>query len=148
MERQVNSMVSSANYHLRNIRKIRLFLDFNASKAAVNAFVISRLDNQNSLLAGVNKEYMKKLKSVQNAAARVVLRKEKRANATPMLKSLHWLPCCSKRGKRYYRVEYKYLVLTFKALNGSGPKYLSDLLTIHEPPKSTAIKREKVIKSP
>ena len=41
---------------------------------------------------------------------------------TPVLIDLHWLPV-------YYRVIFKLLLLTYKALNGLAPCYLSDLLS-------------------
>jgi len=40
------------------------------------------------------------------------------AHITPLLHDLHWLPM----------VHFKVLLLTFKALNGLAPPYLSDLL--------------------
>ena len=40
---------------------------------------------------------------------------------TPVLRRLHWLPVRQ-------RITYKILLLTYKALNGMGPKYIADLL--------------------
>ena len=45
-----------------------------------------------------------------------------------MLKSLHWLPVCQ-------RIDFKILLLVYKALNGLGPKYISDLLVRYEAPR-------------
>ena len=94
MDRHVYCVVSSANYHLRNTGRVRKYMDEDTTKTAVNAFVISRLDTNNSLLAGANKGLMENLKKVQNTAARLILRKRKRVEATPLLKSLNWLPSC------------------------------------------------------
>ncbi len=148
MNRHVNNVISSANHHLRNIRCVRKFMSVKTSKTAINAFVISRLDTNNSLLAGINKGIMVSLKKVQNAAARVILRKRKREEATPLLKTLHWLPICEKRGKRYFRVEYKYLVLTFKAIHGMAPQYLRDLIVVHQPPRSLRSKSKCLLYAP
>ncbi|MDG2594948.1 hypothetical protein P7M37_24555, partial [Vibrio parahaemolyticus] len=41
------------------------------------------------------------------------------------LKSLHWLPV-------YQRIDFKILLLVYKALNGLGPKYISDILVHYE----------------
>ena len=45
---------------------------------------------------------------------------------TPILKDLHWLPI-------KYRIQYKVLLITFKALNGTAPQYISELIcsTLH-----------------
>ena len=40
----------------------------------------------------------------------------------PLLRALHWLPVKS-------RIEFKILLITFKAIHGLAPKYLCDLLT-------------------
>ena len=42
------------------------------------------------------------------------------------MKELHWLPIKS-------RIEYKICLLTFKALNGLAPPYISDLISKYEP---------------
>ena len=48
---------------------------------------------------------------------------------TPHLKSLHWLPVS-------LRIEFKILLLTFKALNDLAPDYLSDILKLRKAPHS------------
>ena len=63
---------------------------------------------------------------VQNNAARLVLKKKKRENVTPLLKKLHWLPI-------KFRLDYKLNLLTFKCIKGLAPKYLSDLLSPYQP---------------
>jgi len=40
---------------------------------------------------------------------------------TPILRSLHWLPV-------HFRIIFKILLLTYKALNGLAPDYIRDLL--------------------
>ena len=40
---------------------------------------------------------------------------------TPLLFQLHWLPIDQ-------RIEFKVLLLTYKAMQGLAPQYLSDLL--------------------
>ena len=44
----------------------------------------------------------------------------------PVLKSLHWLPIAA-------RVNFKILLLVFKAMSCLGPGYLRDLLKEHHP---------------
>lgn len=47
-------------------------------------------------------------------------------NITPVLTVLYWLPA-------YFRVDFKFLLLVFKVLNGLLPPFLSELLYIHTP---------------
>ena len=44
----------------------------------------------------------------------------------PIICSLHWLPI-------QQRIEYKIILITYKALNGQGPHYIKDLLTFKAP---------------
>ena len=44
---------------------------------------------------------------------------------TPVLRSLHWLPV-------KFRIEFKVVLMTFKALHGLAPTYLRELITIKE----------------
>ncbi len=66
---------------------------------------------------------------VQNAAARVLTRSRKYDHITPILQSLHWLPI-------KYCISYKILLLTYKALNGLAPAYLTSLLSRYNPSRS------------
>ncbi len=88
----------------------------------VHAFMTSRLDYCNALLGGCPASSINKLQVVQNAAARVLTRSRKYDHITPILQSLHWLPI-------KYHISYKILLLTYKALNGLAPAYLTSLLS-------------------
>ncbi len=44
------------------------------------------------------------------------------------LSTLHWLPI-------EYRIDFKILLITYKALNGLAPQYLSELLSHYSPPR-------------
>ena len=66
------------------------------------------------------------LKKIQNSAARLITRTCKFDSITPVLRNLHWLPIEK-------RIIFKINVLTFCAMHGTTPQYLSDLLHIHTP---------------
>ena len=129
METQVQQMCKSAWYHLYNISKIRNFLTLDQTKTVVHAYVTSKLDNNNALLTGIPGCLLMRLQLVQNASAKVVTRQKKSDHVTPLLKSLHWLPVES-------RIIFKALFLCYKALNGIGPSYIRNLVTITVPKKS------------
>ena len=59
---------------------------------------------------------------VQNAAARLITLSRKHEHITPILLNLHWLPV-------NYRIIFKILLITYKALNDLAPTYVRDLLT-------------------
>ena len=126
LEKHVNNICKSAYFQIRNIGMIRDYLDIEATKTLVNAYVTSRLDYCNSLLYGISKQLINKLQRVQNTAARLVTRTKKFDHITPVLKELHWLPVEE-------RIKYKILLLTYKARNGQAPKYLADLVVPYTP---------------
>ena len=129
LENHITSMCKSCFFHIKNIWKIRKFISFDACETLVHAFISSRLDFCNSLLYGMPKYLIQKLQRVQNAAARLVSGCRKHDHITPVLYRLHWLPV-------EQRIEYKILLLTFKALNDCAPSYLSELVKPYVPPRS------------
>ena len=69
----VSKVIKSANYHLRNIGKIRKFLNTDTTKSANVSLVTSCLDYCNGLrLCGITDDLLWRLQKVQNNAARVV----------------------------------------------------------------------------
>ena len=122
-EEHIKSICKSSHYHIRNIAKIRKYIDEESAKIVVHAFVTAKLDSCNSLLYGLPQHLISRLQSIQNTAARVVTRTGKFDHITPVLKQLHWLPV-------RYRIVFKILLLVYKALNGTAPSY-SELLKYH-----------------
>ncbi len=86
----------------------------------IHAFMTSRLDYCNALLGGCSARLINKLQMVQNAAARVLTRTRKYDHISPVMSTLHWLPI-------KHCIDFKILLITYKALNGLAPHYLSDL---------------------
>ena len=62
----VNALSRSARYHIRNIGKIRRFVDRDSCEKIVHAFVTSRFDPNNALLAGLPGDTVAKLQKCQN----------------------------------------------------------------------------------
>ncbi len=89
----------------------------------------SRLDYCNSLLSGCSNKSLRTLQIIQNAAARVLTGTKIRDHISPILASLHWLPVKS-------RIEFKILLLTYKALHGQAPSYLKELIEPYYPSRT------------
>ena len=92
----------------------------------MHAFVISRLLYCNGILAGCLNNSIKMLQLIQNAAARVLTGTAKRDHISPVLASLHWLPVM-------FRIQFKILLMTHKALNSKALSYSKDLVFPYQP---------------
>ena len=118
----ITKICSAAFYHLHNIRRIRKHLSTDSAATLIHSFISSRIDYCNSLLYGVPKCHIDKLQRVQNATARLVMQ-VKFCHITPVLHQLHWLPVL-------FRINFKVLLLTFKAIRKLAPSYINDLVKI------------------
>ena len=124
----INKVVQSCFLHIRTISKIKHFLSQPDLEKVIHALIFSRLDYCNSLLTGINHKSLSRLQLVQNLAARL-LTGFNRHHITPVLASLHWLPV-------RFRIDFKILLITFKARQGLAPEYITDMLTPYEPARS------------
>ena len=125
MVTHINKLCKAASFHLYNIRRIRKYLTSEATQSLVHTIIMGRLDYCNSLLFNTPATYVVKLQRIQNCAARLVSRTPKFDHITPTLKRLHCIPVC-------FRIEYKMLILTFKAIYGVAPSYICNLIKIRE----------------
>ena len=99
---QIDHVCKSSINHLRNLFRIRTYLDVNAASTVIHAFITTRLDYCNHLYFGLPKYKVKKLQQIQNIAARYVTGARKYDHITPILVQLHWLPVS-------YRIVFKHL---------------------------------------
>eukprot|EP00057_Strongylocentrotus_purpuratus_P003586 XP_003726954.1 PREDICTED: uncharacterized protein LOC100892812 [Strongylocentrotus purpuratus] len=91
MDDQLKNVCRSATAALRTIGKIRRYLTKSATQTLIQSFVMSRLDFCNSLLYGLPKNKIRKLQTLQNAAARIISRAPRRHDTSHLLRDLHWL---------------------------------------------------------
>ena len=73
--------------------------------------------NEDAIHIGLPKYQIDRLQSVLNTAARIITFTCKYDHITPVLVRLHWLPV-------FYRIRFKVLLLTYKALNDLSPEYI------------------------
>ena len=121
----INKMCKTLSFHLYNIRRIRKYLSKDSTRTLVHAFITARIDYCNGLLDGLPAAHLNKLQRIQNSAARLVCSLPRFCHITPTLFSLHWLPVC-------FRIEFKLLILAFKAIHGLAPQYITDLINVNQ----------------
>ena len=120
MSDHITKTSSAAFYYLYNIRGIRKYLSRECTETLVHAFISSRLDYCNSLFYGLPACQLQRL---QNAAARLVFQESKFCHVTPLLSMLPWLAV-------KYRIDFKILLITFKAIHEIAPSCISDLISV------------------
>uniref|UniRef100_A0A671YR52 Reverse transcriptase domain-containing protein n=1 Tax=Sparus aurata TaxID=8175 RepID=A0A671YR52_SPAAU len=128
-EHHISRLTQTAFFHLKNIARLRPLLSFSAAETLIHAFITSRLDYCNSILYGSSSKVLNKLQYIQNSAARLLTHTRSHEHITPVLQHLHWLPIP-------YRINFKLLLLTHKALHNQAPSYLTDLLHHHTPTRN------------
>ncbi|XP_071505967.1 uncharacterized protein [Diadema antillarum] len=118
MEKHISHVCQSAYYQLRRIAEIRHCLTRGAAESIIHALISFRLDFCNCLLASLPLTSIKRLQAVQNAAARLLTGTKKSDHISPEVRELHWLPV-------QCRVQFKILLLTYRALHNLSPGYVS-----------------------
>jgi len=126
MTDHVSSLTRSLNFQLRNIGCIRRYLDHDTCSHVTRSLILSRLDYSNSLLYGITAKDMYRLQKIQNRAARLIYKANRRDHVTPLLQQLHWLPVKE-------RITFKLLTLAAKCRMNETPNYLSNLVQMPKP---------------
>jgi hypothetical protein len=121
MKAYMTKTTASCLYHLRRLRQIRRRAGEDVTARLVQAFITSRLDYCNSLVAGLPRSSLDPLHHVQNAAARLIFQLGPQDHVTPSLIQLHWLPV-------QYRVQFKLCSFMHSIHNGRFPAYLTDIV--------------------
>ena len=129
MGEQVTAICKSTHYHLRNIGRIRKSISYDACEKLIHALVTSRLDCGNATLYGLPDYQIYRLQRMLHIAARILTLTPPSNDITPLLIELHWLPISQ-------RIDYKILLITFKAIHGIAPQYICDLLKPHPAPRA------------
>uniref|UniRef100_A0A803TMD6 Reverse transcriptase domain-containing protein n=1 Tax=Anolis carolinensis TaxID=28377 RepID=A0A803TMD6_ANOCA len=141
LDAQVSAVAGRAFAQLKLVRQLRPYLVKSDLATVVHALVTSRLDYCNALYVGLPLKTARKLQLVQRSAALLLTGAYYRERSTLLLKELHWLPFT-------FRTQFKVQVITYKALNGLGPSYLSDRLSPYEPARSLRSSGEALLSLP
>ena len=142
MDNHIKNVCKSTYFHIRNLYEIRKILDQDTASLLVHALITSRLDdNGNSLLYGITDKQINKLQRVQNAAARMLTRTRKFDHITPVLQRLHWLPI-------KFRIQFKVILLTWKAFHDKAPIYINELVHFHNPSRHLRSSDKRLLSVP
>ena len=137
----ISNIVRVSSFHIRNISRIRKYLNQSAAEQIIHAFVTSRLDNGNALFYGLPQNQISRLQHIQNTAARVVTLSRKSCHMTPILKELHWLPVSQ-------RIVFKLMLIVHKSVNNIAPIYISELLKVYTPSRNLRSSNMSLLKEP
>ena len=78
MTQHISSLISSVNFHLRNIGRIAKYLDQDTKHHVDRRLILSRLDYGNALLYGAKSKDLDCLRSLQNKAVKLIFSAGKR----------------------------------------------------------------------
>lgn len=134
MDRQIAEVKKNCSWTMMNMRTIGHYLNESIKILLVKQLVISKLDYRNALYINLTKKRLKKLSSILNTAVRFIYNiKDKNEDLIPYYKKAHILPL-------HQSIQYTICLLAHKAVHGTSPDYIKDLLPIHQPQTLTRSK--------
>ena len=138
MSHHVSRMVQTCTYKLRLINVIRNKLTVTVAERVINAMVTGNLDYCNSLLNGITANEINRIQKLQNTAARLILKRDRRSSAIVMLNDLHWLSIKK-------REMYKILLFVYTSLHGTTPDYTTTRFNEYHPSRTPRSCEENMI---
>ena len=123
MWQHIGKLTGLCYYHLRRLKKVQYILGPTITCRRVSAFVSSRPDYCNSILAGLPKSTIAHLQRIQNAAVRLVWGLGPCDHVTKSVCELHWLPI-------QFRIMYNLCLMMLNVHTGCSPGYIKKILTL------------------
>ena len=77
MSNHIFSLCKTLNFHLRNLVRVRMFIDETTCHHLIRALITSRLDYAKSLLKGSSGKKIYRLQRLQNRAAKLIFMAKK-----------------------------------------------------------------------
>ena len=118
----IDKMCSKISQRTGLLKRVKYFVPNQTLKMLYNALVLPLFDYGNVIYSTTDQTYLKRLQTLQNKGARLILNCHFRTHVKDMLKSLNWMNVKDRAG--FHR-----LCLMYKTKNGLTPEYLSDKLT-------------------
>ena len=123
LNEHIYSIFKIANFHLYNIRFIRKYLSINLTEYIVISLVFLTVDYCNSILFGLSKKSLMKIKRIDHAAIRLIFKLPLKNNSSITMPQLN-LGILN----TINRIKFKLLCIIHKTLLYITPVYLRDLL--------------------
>lgn len=136
MQNHIDHIFKCCKYQLYRLGKIRSYLTYDSTKLLVNAFVLSRLDFQNSLLYGLPDKMLHKHQSILNSSIRLIFKLRKRTSLSEYVKKLKWLPI-------QQRIIYRLLIIIKKVILYKQPLYLFEMLNFKDTSAYMMLRNDK-----
>ena len=121
MEKQVGNIKKYCYGQLIGWRRIAPSLTEDVRILLVQQIILSKIDYNNALLAGLPNNLIESLQCIINSCIRFIYGVRWRDHITPYILKSHILPV-------KYRIEYKICITVYNCLFGLAPRYLQDLL--------------------
>jgi len=133
MRRHVQRTTSSCFAALHQLRQIHRLVPAATFQTLTVALVNQRLDYGKSTLVGIPAYLMRRLQSALNAAARLIFHLRRSDHVANKLVSLYWLRVPE-------RIQFKIVVLTYRALHGDALRYLGTFTSTADVPGRRALR--------
>jgi hypothetical protein len=117
MRRHIDVISARCYATLRQLRAVRRYVSSPVMQSLVTSLVLPRLDLFNCVLFGLPASSIRRLQTVQNAAARLIFNIRRSDHVTDALICLHWLRVAE-------RIRFKMAVMAFRSIHGLPPSYL------------------------
>ena len=116
----IKNVVSSCMGKLCQINRVKDCFDSDTLRLIINALVMSKLYYCSVVWSNTSATNIKKLRTVQNFACRILTNAGRYDHVTPALRTIYWLPVEE-------HLKYREALITYKCMNGLAPPYLSEL---------------------
>ena len=127
---------------IRQIGKIRKYVDKKTAEMLVNCLVTPHIDYCNSLLMNMSDKSIYRLQRIQNICARLIVRQSGFIHISPVIRALHWLPVRK-------RCIFKTLKLLYFAVHSTAaPRYLAELVSPYFPSRKLRSSSDNLLSIP
>ena len=123
MDQHITKLCQTINWQIRNLYRIRRYINQETCANIVRAMLLSRLGYCNVLFNNIAQSDLDRLQRLQNKCARLVFMPPRCTNISPLLKKLRWFGIKD-------RISFKTLLYVCKSLNGLCPRYIDACLTV------------------
>ena len=117
-DKHISKLCNKISRKLGLLKRLKKFMPNNTLHMLYNSIVLPHFDYANVVWGTACGTNLKQVYRLQKRAARIITGAKRFSSTHPLFQQLNWMPLAE-------RVQFHTAVLTFKALKGSTPEYLS-----------------------